>query len=66
MARGDAGEVGKGWSCGAFTIFVKELGQNPKDDRKLLKSFKWSRTMTDLYFKRSSMSVEWKQSVTLR
>lgn len=55
----DAGEVGMGQSCGAFMNLSKELGQNPKDNGKPLKSFKWSRNMTDLYFRRSGVAGEW-------
>lgn len=54
----DAGEEGVGQSCGAFMSLAKELGQNPKDNGKPLKSFKWSRHMTDLYF-RSGVAGEW-------
>lgn len=46
--------------CGAFIILVKELGLNPKDNGKPLKSCKWGRNMTDLCFRRSSMAVGWR------
>ena len=60
VVRDDAGEVGEGRSCGAFIILVKELGLNPKDNGKPLKSCKWGRNMTDLCFRRSSMAVGWR------
>lgn len=60
MERGDAREVGKGQSCGVFMSLAKELGQNPKDNGKPLKSFKWSRNMTDQYFRRNGMATEWR------
>lgn len=60
MARGDVRKVGKQLSCGAFMNLVRELGQNPKDNGKPSKSFKWGRNMTDLYFRRSSIAVEWR------
>lgn len=38
---------------------IKELGLYPKDNGKPFKSCKWSRNMKDLYFRKSSMAVEW-------
>lgn len=67
MARDDAGEVGKGRSCGALISLVKELGLNPKDNGKPLKSFKWGRNMTGLYFRRrSNRAVEWRIKSSFR
>lgn len=59
MARGDAGEVGKGWSCGVLIRLIKELGLYLKNNGKPFKSFKWSRNTEDLYCRKSSMAAEW-------